>query len=120
MKVEDLRVYKKLFTLTLEVHELTMTFPKFEMYELGAQLRRSSNSPPANLAEGFGNKHTNIYLECISRAQGEIRETKHHLRIAYKEGYISEEKLNYFITEYENSSKMLYGLDKSLEAKKQK
>jgi hypothetical protein len=30
MRVEDLEVYKKLFQLALEVHELTMTFPKFE------------------------------------------------------------------------------------------
>ena len=63
MKVEDLNVYKKLFKLTIEVHKLTMEFPKFEMFELGSQLRRSSNSIPANLAEGFGNKHTNIYTE---------------------------------------------------------
>jgi len=119
MQVEDLEVYKKLFKLTLEVHEITMSFPKFEMYELGSQARRSSNSAPANLAEGFDNKHTNIYLECISRAQGEIRETKHHLRMAHKKGYIPEQKLNYFINEYEECSKMLYGLEKSLRVNKE-
>ena len=120
MILEDLRVYKKLFRSTLEVNELTMTFPKFEMYELGSQLRRSSNSAPANLAEGFGNKHTNIYLESISRSQGEIRETKHHLRVAFRKGYLTEEKLNYFIIEFEDSSKMLHGLEKSLEKTKNK
>jgi four helix bundle protein len=114
MMVEDLKVYKKLFQLVLEVHELTMTFPKFEMYELGSQLRRSSNSAPANLAEGFGNKHTNIFLESISRAQGEIRETKHHLRIANEKKYLTKIKLDYFISEYEECSKMLYGLEMSL------
>ncbi len=96
MKVEDLAVYNKLFQLTLEVHELTMTFPKVELYELGSQLRRSSNSVPANLSEGFGNKHTNIYLEAISWPQGEIRETIHHLRIANAKKYLSNEKLNIF------------------------
>jgi four helix bundle protein len=114
MRVEDLEVYKKLYKLSLEVHELSLTFPKFEIYELGSQLRRSCNSAPANLAEGFGNKHTNIYLESISRAQGEIRETKHHLRIAYSKKYITKEKLDYFITNYEECSKMLYGLEHSL------
>lgn len=120
MRVEDLKVYQKLFKLALEVYDLTMTFPKFEMYELGSQLRRSSNSSPANLAEGFGNKHTNIYQESISRAQGEIRETKHHLRVAHKRKYLTKERLDYFITEYEECSKMLYGLDSSLEVKKKK
>ena len=118
MMVEDLKVYQKLFQLALEVHELTMTFPKFEMYELGSQLRRSSNSSPANLAEGFGNKHTNIYLESISRAQGEIRETKHHLKIAHKKKYLTQLKLNYFISAHEECSKMLFGLEKSLNLNK--
>ena len=82
-----------------------MTFPKFELYELGSQLRRSSNSAPANLSEGFGNKHTNIYLEGISRSQGEIRETRHHLRIAHAKKYLTNERLNTFIIEYEECSK---------------
>ncbi|OGE88305.1 MAG: hypothetical protein A3J07_00740 [Candidatus Doudnabacteria bacterium RIFCSPLOWO2_02_FULL_49_13] len=91
-----------------------MNYPKFELYELGSQTRRSSNSAPANLAEGFGNKHTNIYTETISRAQGEIRETKHHLRMACKKQYLDENKLQYFITEYERCSKMLYKLEQAL------
>ncbi|PIP17590.1 MAG: diversity-generating retroelement protein bAvd family protein, partial [Parcubacteria group bacterium CG23_combo_of_CG06-09_8_20_14_all_35_9] len=107
--VEDLKVYQKLCKLAIEVHELTLTFPKFEIYELGSQLRRSSNSAPANLAEGFNNKHINIYLEGISRAQGEIRETEHHLKIAFRKKYLTQEKLENFITKYRECSKMLNG-----------
>ncbi len=95
-----------------------MTFPKFEMYELGSQLRRSSNSAPANLAEGFGNKHTNIYTECVSRSQGEIRETIHHLEITADKGYIPRSDLTKLTSEYLECSKMLYGLEKALEKKK--
>lgn len=58
---EDLKVYQKLCELHIEVHELTLTFPDFEKYELGSQLRRSSNSAPANLAEGWNNKHKSIW-----------------------------------------------------------
>lgn len=54
---EDLGVYQKLVQLHLEVHELTMSFPKLEMYELGSQLRRASNPVPSNIAEGWNNKH---------------------------------------------------------------
>jgi len=113
--VEDLKVYQKLCKLAIEVHELTLTFPKFEIYELGSQLRRSSNSAPANLAEGFNNKHINIYLEGISREQGEIRETEHHLKIAFRKKYLTQEKLENFITKYRECSKMLNGLEKSLQ-----
>ena len=120
MKLEDLRVYNKLFDLALQVHELTLTFPKFEMYELGSQLRRSSNSAPANLAEGFGNRHTNIYLECISRSKDEIRETRHHLKMAFRKNYLDEKRLNYFLSEYESCSKMLYSLERALSEKPKK
>lgn len=119
MFVEDLDVYIKLCDLAIEIHDLTLTFPRFELYEVGSQLRRSSNSAPANLAEGFNNKHTNIYTECISRAQGEIRETKHHLRMVFRKKYIPEEKLNCFLDKYDICGKMLTNLERSLENKKQ-
>jgi four helix bundle protein len=114
MTVADLGVYKRLFTLALQVHNHTMQYPKFEMYELGSQTRRSSNSCPANLAEGFGNKHTNIFTETISRAQGEIRETIHHLKMAHEKQYINQDQLYKMVDEYQQCSKMLYGLEKSL------
>lgn len=118
MRVDDLDVYKKLCTLVLEVHNLSLTFPKLETYELGSQVRRSSNSGPANLAEGFGNKHTNIYTESISRALGEIKETIHHLKMAKEKGYLTSEQLGYFVKNYEECSLLLYGLEKSLYNKK--
>lgn len=118
--VEDLEVYRKLCDLAVEIHKLTLSFPRFELYELGSQLRRSSNSAPANLAEGFNNKHTNVYLEGISRAQSEIRETVHHLKIAFRKKYLSEEKLNYYLKEYDICGRMLSNLEKSLEKTKKK
>ncbi|MEK7537797.1 MAG: four helix bundle protein [Patescibacteria group bacterium] len=115
MRVEDLEVYRRLVDLVIRVHDLTMTFPKFEVYELGSQLRRSSNSVAANLAEGFGNKHTNIYTECISRAQGETRETKHHLRIAFNKGYVPKKDFIQFYNDFEVCSRMLFRLEQALE-----
>lgn len=111
---EDLEVYQKLCDLHLEVHKLTFTFPKFELYELGSQLRRSSNSCPANIAEGWNNKHINIYLEGINRAQGELRETKHHLKMAFKKGYMEQTKYEDLINRYDQCGRMLKSLEKSL------
>ncbi len=114
----DLDVYKKLVKLHLEIHNATMKFPKFELYELGSQQRRSSNSAPANVAEGWNNKHINIYIECVNRALGEVHETEHHLDITFKKKYLIDEKYNYFLTEYNECGRMLKGLMRSLEAKK--
>src|SRR3990167_905627 len=51
--VEDLEVFQKAYQVYLEIHKLTLLFPKIEQYALGDQLRRSTKSICANLAEGF-------------------------------------------------------------------
>lgn len=111
---EDLDVYQKLCDLHIEVNELTFTFPKFELYELGSQVRRSSNSVPANIAEGWNNKHINIYLEGINRALGELRETRHHIKMAFRKGYIEQFKYTDLTTRYDECGRMLKSLEKSL------
>ncbi|MCK4223781.1 MAG: four helix bundle protein [candidate division Zixibacteria bacterium] len=111
---EDLDVYKKLCELHLKISEVSLKFPKFELYELGSQIRRSSNSIPANIAEGWNNKHTNIYLESINRAQGELQETKHHLYIAYRKKYLSEEIYREYFEKCNECGRMLRGLEQSL------
>lgn len=116
-KVGDLMVYRRLVQLHLRVHKLSLTFPKFEMYEPGSQVRRASNSAPANLAEGFNNKHKNIYLESISRALGEIRETQHHIMVAYRKKYMPRPEYDELVSQYNECSKMLRAIQRSLEAR---
>jgi four helix bundle protein len=112
---EDLDVYKKLCELHLEINELSLKFPKFELHELGSQIRRSSNSIAANLAEGWNNKHINIYLEGINRAQAELQEMKHHLYIAFRKEYLLDEKVyTEYLGKYNECGKMLRGLEQSL------
>ncbi len=50
--VWDLLVFQKAYAAALEAHRIAQTFPKHEQYELASQLRRSSKSICANLAEG--------------------------------------------------------------------
>ncbi len=109
-----MKVYRRLVDLHLTVHELSLGLPKFEMYELGSQVRRSSNSAPANLAEGFNNKHRNIYLESINRALGEIRETQHHLMVAHRKEYLSGEMYEQLVGEYNECSRMLRAIETSI------
>jgi four helix bundle protein len=111
---EDLEVYRKLCELHLEISEVSLSFPKFELYELGSQIRRSSNSVAANIAEGWNNKHINIYLEGINRAQAELQETKHHLNVAYRKKYLSEKTYMRYLERYNECGRMLRGLQQSL------
>ncbi len=110
----DLRVYQELKRLHLEVHNQSLTFPRFELYELGSQIRRASNSAPAQLAEGHGSRHTNIYIEAISRSQGEIQETRHHLDMAHEKRYLSDARFRDLDGRYEACARMLERLHQSL------
>ena len=60
---QDLEVYKIAFELFVEVHKFSQALPKFELYELGGQIRRSSDSVVTNIVEGYGRK--NYKLEFI-------------------------------------------------------
>lgn len=115
---EDLEVYQKLCQLHLEISQISLNFPKFELHELGSQIRRSSNAIPANIAEGWNNRHINIYLEGINRAMGELQETLHHLNMAFKKGYLPKEGYEGYRGRYFEAAKMLRGLERSLMASK--
>ena len=110
----DLRVYQKLKALHLEVHRESLAFSRFEMYELGSQVRRSSNSAPAQVAEGWGSRHTNMYIEAINRALGEVRETQHHLDTAREKGYLTRERFDELDDGYDHCGRMLERLHQAL------
>ena len=112
--VQDLDVYRRLVVLHLEIHRETLSFPRFEMYELGSQIRRSSNSIPANLAEGWNNKHSMMYLEGINRGESELRETKHHLWIAHQKGYLEKERYTELFDRYDGCARMLHRLKEAI------
>ncbi len=50
--MRDLEVYKLAFESAMEIFEISKSFPKEEQYSLTDQVRRSSRSVCANLAEG--------------------------------------------------------------------
>ena len=53
---KDLEIYTMAYDLALRVHKMTMKLPKYEIYEQGSQIRRSSKSIKDNIAEGYGRR----------------------------------------------------------------
>ena len=53
---KDLDIYTISLDLFLKVHPKTLQLPKYELYELGSQLRRSSDSVVSNIVEGYGRR----------------------------------------------------------------
>ena len=117
LEVEDLVVYQKLCELHIEVCDLTHRWPSEEKFELGSQVRRSSNSSPAQLAEKNDDRHIRNKIEGINISRGEAGETIHHLYIAFLKKYINEEIYQSYKARYKECIKMLNGLEKTLEKK---
>ena len=72
MRVEDLQVYQKLCQLHLEICQRVKAWPSDERFELTSQIRRSSNSAPANLAEKHSDRHVKNKIEGVRAEKAEI------------------------------------------------
>ena len=117
LAVEDLNVYVKLCRLHIEICSLTHRWPREEIYELGSQVRRSSNSSPAQLAVKNDDRHVRNKIEGVNRSRGEAAESIHHLFIAQLKGYITQEEYHQYRERYQECIRMLNGLEKTLEQK---
>ena len=53
---KDLDIYNLSLNLFYKTHQVSLKLPKYELYELGSQIRRSSDSVPTNIVEGYGRK----------------------------------------------------------------
>jgi four helix bundle protein len=115
LDVEDLEVYKRLCQLHIDVCDLTHAWPKEEKYELGSQVRRSSNSSPAQLAEKNDDRHIRNKIEGVNRSRGEAGETVHHLFIAKLKGYINESTYRKFRDRYKECIRMLNVYESNIE-----
>ena len=86
---KGLLAYKKAVHLANEVYEETKSFPKEEVYSLTDQIRRSSRSIGAHIAEAWGKrKYKNHFILLLTAASAEINATEHWLDIAYECNYL--------------------------------
>lgn len=80
MSYKDLDIYKTSLQLFFEVHPLSLKLPKYELFELGSQLRRSSDSVITNIVEGYGRKkYKNDYIKFLDYSHSSNDETINHL-----------------------------------------
>ena len=115
MRVEDLLVYQKLCDLHIEVCDLSYAWPSDERYELASQVRRSSNSAAAQLAEKHSDRHVRNKIEGVNRSRGEALETIHHLYVARRKKYIGQDVFDSYRARYHECVRMLNGLERRLE-----
>ena len=111
----DLKVYKLSYELALEIQEITKLFPKEEKYSLVDQIRRSSRSIPANLAEAWKKRrYVKSFISKVIDCAGEAGETEVWLDFSKDFGYLDEYKHDELIQKYDEVNRMLNGMiDKS-------
>jgi four helix bundle protein len=114
-RVENLLVYQRLCDLHIELCDICRTWPIEERFELASQVRRASNSSPANLAEKHNDRHARNRIEGVNRARGEALETVHHLFVAHRKHYLTLETYETLRERYLECVRMLNGLERNYE-----
>jgi four helix bundle protein len=95
MSYKTLEIWKLADELVVEIHEMTLTrLPKFEMFETGSQIRRSSKSTKSTIVEGYGRKKYKAeFLKFLVYALASNDETIDHLETLYKTNSLNDELL---------------------------
>ncbi|HRW86785.1 MAG TPA: four helix bundle protein [Bacteroidales bacterium] len=108
---KELIVYQLAFRLSMEIYNSSKKFPIEEVYSLTSQIRRSSRSVCANLAEAFRKRrYEKAFVSKLSDSEGEAAETQVWLDYSFECGYMQNEKYLELITEYEKIIGMLVNM----------
>ena len=88
----DLEIYQIAYKLAMKVHHMSLTLPKYELYEEGSQIRKSSKGVCSCIAEGYGRRrYKNDFVRFLVYAQASCDETEVHLEFIHDSGYIKIE-----------------------------
>jgi four helix bundle protein len=100
---KELDVYQLAFKTSMEIFHITRLFPKEELYSLTSQIRRSSRSVSANLAEAFRKRrYEKAFVAKLSDAEAEAAETQVWIDYSLECGYISASEHDLLFKAYDN------------------
>ncbi len=98
----ELRVYQNAFELAMEIFEITKTYPSEEKYSMVDQMRRSSRSVCANIAESWRKRRYQAhFVSKLSDSETEAEETRVWLEFSHRCKYISETKFQDLDSRYD-------------------
>ena len=104
----DLKAYQECKSLALEIFEISKRFPKEERYSLTDQIRRSSRSVGAQIAEAWARRpHEKHFVSKLYDADGEQMETQHWINVSMDCSYLTEEASLGLLNRYARLGRML-------------
>jgi four helix bundle protein len=91
---KDLDIYKDSKRLAVEIHKVSLSLPKFEMYEEGSQIRCSSKAVASMIVEGYGRKRYKAdFIKYLVYSQAECDETILHLDFLHETKSLTDPSL---------------------------
>jgi four helix bundle protein len=112
----NLKVWESAHSLTLDVYKSTVGFPRAETYGLTSQMRRSSASIGANIAEGCCRKGDVEFGRFLRIAMGSASELEYHLLLAYDLSFLETSEYKRLLEETTDVKRMLTSLIHKLKA----
>ena len=111
----DLEVYRKSYELAISICEYAKTMPNEERYELTSQIRRAATSVPLNIAEGYGKRESQQeFRRYLMMAKGSSTEMQVLLDMCKDLGYMKEDHYKRYWERYDEVSRMLAGMIKTI------
>jgi four helix bundle protein len=110
----ELVVWQKGMDLAEMVHRATRSFPSADLFTIGTQLRRATNSIPANVSEGFSRRSRSAYRAHVAIAMGSHAEAQTHLELCRRLSLIEQPLIRELLSLTEEIGRLLYGLWRSL------
>jgi four helix bundle protein len=108
---EELVVYQHAAGVARRVFELSKQFPRDEARSLTDQVRRSSRSIGAQIAEAWGKRrYTRHFISKLTDADAEQLETRHWVRVAAACGYLTAEQEDQLVKELAEIGRMLQAM----------
>jgi four helix bundle protein len=93
---KDLRVWQNAMEIAMKIFEITKSFPVEERFSLTDQIRRSSRSVAANIAESWKKRrYPAAFVSKLNDAESEVAETQTWIEIALRYGYLAREESSY-------------------------
>ena len=104
---KELEIYQMAYQLAIEVHNLSLTLPKYELYEQGSQIRKSSKSIKDTIVEGYGRKrYKDDFIRFLTYAQGSCDEVISQLNMI-NDLYFNEQPLTKLMSDYDMLGKKI-------------
>lgn len=95
MSYKKLEIWRLSRELVIDIHKMTLNLPRFETYEEGRQIRKSSKSTKSTIVEGYGRRrYKQDYIRFIVYALSSNDESIDHLETLYETGSLAD-KITY-------------------------